>query len=76
MDAAGHQAILDRRLGVQFVHQEQANHQQQQGDGDAGQARRLPVGGLLVFLDQPGTLLLHRGAFYRRTGAECKSRLR
>ena len=46
-------------LASQFVHQEQADHEQQQGDGDTGKARRLPIGGLVVLLDNPGAFLLH-----------------
>jgi len=74
---AGHQAILDDGLGVEFAHQEKTYRQQQQCDRHASQARGLPVGRLVVFLDQPGTLLLHgKRHFTAGRGAERKSRLR
>ncbi len=46
--ASRKQAVLDHPFAVQFVDQKQADHQQHQRDRDAGQARRLPISGLLV----------------------------
>ena len=61
MCTACQEAILDRDLGVQFADQEQADGQQQQRDGHSGKTLGLPVGGLFIVLDRPGTLLLHDG---------------
>ena len=77
MDAPCHQAVLERRLGVKFPHEEDAHHEQQQGNGDAGEARRLAICCLLVGFDDPGTFLLH-GGWYSISGlwGEGKLRLR
>ncbi len=76
VDPPGHEAVLDRDLGMQFVHQEQADHKQQQDDRDAAEACRLSVGGLVVLLDKPGALLLHTSWYLTADrGVESKSRL-
>ena len=66
VDASGHQAVLDGCLCVQFMHQEQTDCQQQQRNGHTRKAGRLPVGSVLVFLDKPGTVLLHEGGILPR----------
>ncbi len=65
---AGDQAILDGRGSAQLLDQEEADDQQQQGDGDADKTRGLPLGDLVArgFLKQrtmciQATLLLQRG---------------
>lgn len=54
--AAGEQAILQRRLGVQLPHQEQADDNQQQRDGDGTQAGGLAIRLLLPLINPPYVL--------------------
>jgi hypothetical protein len=74
----GHQAVLDLRLGVQFMDQEQPDHQQQQRDGHTGEARRLPVGRFVILVvEKPGALLLHTDGYLTSfRGEDCKLQLR
>jgi len=76
LDSAGHQAVLDCHLGLQLVDQVKADHQQQQSNGHARQTRRLPVGGVFILLDKPGTFLLHTGRYTASWGDKGKQWLR
>src|SRR5262249_9490575 len=76
--AAGEQAILDRGLGVQFTHEEQSNHEQKKGDGNASETHCLPVGLFLLFLlFLSPSALLHTDRYLTACWGCCgKSRLR